>query len=93
MNMLLVVSMADNIKSDIKDDIVRISEIDELICKLNDEKLAVAEDISYKCNLLNAVVKDEEFKERVDDSVISKHKNLAANGSAIANKVLQNKGN
>lgn len=93
MNMLLVVSMTDSVKSDIKDDIARISEIDELICKLNDEKIAVAEDLTYKCNLLNAVVKDEEFKERVDDSVITKHKSLAANGSAIASKILQNKGN
>lgn len=93
MNMLLVVNMTDSIKSDIKDDIARISEIDELICKLNDEKIAVAEDLTYKCNLLNAVVKDEEFKEKIDDSVIAKHKSLAANGSAIANKILQNKGN
>lgn len=93
MNMLLVVSMTDSIKSDIKDDISRISEIDELICKLNDEKIAVAEDLTYKCNLLNAVVKDEEFKEKIDASVIAKHKRLAADGSAIANKILQNKGN
>ena len=92
MNTLLVVSMTDSIKSDIKDDIARISEIDELICKLNNEKIALAEDLTYKCVLLNAVVKDEEFKERVDDSVIAKHKSLAANGSAIANKVFQNKG-
>ena len=93
MNTLLVVSMTDSIKSDIKDDIARISEIDELICKLNNEKIAVAEDLTYKCVLLNAVVKDEEFKEKVDESVITNHKNLAANGSAIANKVFQNKGN
>lgn len=93
MNMLLVVSMADVVKSDIKDDIERISEIDEIICKLNDEKLAVAEDLTYKCNLLNAVVKDEEFKEKMDISVITKYKSLTAQGSAIADKVLQNKGN
>lgn len=93
MNMLLVVSMTDTINLEIKDNIARISEIDELICKLNDEKIAVAEDISYKCNLLNAVVKDEEFKERVDDSVITKHKNLSANGKTIADKILQNKVN
>lgn len=93
MNMLLVVSMADVVKSDIKDDIERISEIDEIICKLNDEKLAVAEDLAYKCKLLNTVMKDEEFKERVDISVITKHKSLTAQGSAISDKVLQNKGN
>ena len=91
--MLLVVNMTDSIKSDIKDDIARISEIDELICKLNNEKIMVAEDLTYKCNLLNVVVKDEEFKEKVDESVITSHKNLAANGSSIANKVFQNKGN
>lgn len=93
MNMLLVVSMADSIKSDIKDNIARISEIDEIICKLNAEKLSVAEDLAYKCNLLNAVTKDEEFKERVDISVITKHKNLVEHGSSIADKLLQNKGN
>ena len=93
MNMLLVVSMADTIKSDIKDSIERISEIEEIICKLNAEKQSIASDLKYKCSLLNAVVKDEVFNEKIDESVIANHKTLAKCGSSIADKVLQNEGN
>ena len=90
MNMLLVVSMTDNVKSNIEDSIARISEINNLILKLNNEKALLASDLSHKFDLLNAIVKDEEFKEKIVDSVILKHKELAANGKTIAEAILKN---
>lgn len=89
MDMLLVVSMTDNIKSNIEDSIARISEIDNLILKLKKERILIASDLSHSCDLLNSIVKDKEFKEKIVDSVILKHKELATNGKTIAEAILQ----
>ncbi len=87
----LMVRVTDNCESNIKSKLERINEIDTTILKLLQEKKTIAIDVDHECDLLNKIIEEDIYKDKVVEDVIEKHKSLIKVSKYIAISIITNK--
>ena len=87
----LMVRVTDNCESNIKSKLERINEIDTTILKLLQEKKSIAIDVDHECDLLNKIIEEDIYKDKVVEDAIEKYKSLIKVSKAIANNIITGK--
>ena len=85
MNTLLIVSITDSYRRFMEEKLDRIAELNSQILMLEKEKKMIAIDLDHSCDLLNAVITDDDYKENIVDSVIDSHKLFIKRCRQVAN--------
>ena len=87
----LMVRVTDNCESNIKSKLERINEIDTTILKLLQEKKNIAIDIDHECDLLNKIIEEDIYKDKIVEDAIEKYKSLIKVSKDIANNIITSK--
>ena len=87
----LMVRVTDNCESNIKSKLERINEIDTTILKLLQEKKSIAIDVDHECDLLNKIIEEDIYKDKVVEDAIEKYKSLIKVSKGIANTIITGK--